>query len=217
MTGISSTSILQQLLQKNDTTSNGSKQAAQPTLTDYLARAQGLNTTGETSASGNSYLLDLSPAAQAYLTNMSGTGSATSQNSATSSNGNGIVLSPGQQNKLTAILVKYKDAPYNDDTFKAIQRDMSEAGIGADSLAAKNQMRRINATAMLLDALNGGDGSVGTVGGSADLAHSEMEFMGRVNTQWQKISSDYNPATDGSKSELAEDDSTAGGTSGADA
>ena len=212
MSSISSTSILQQLLQKDTTTSTSSQQPAQPTLTDYLAKAQGTNTGSDATSTGNSYLLDLSPEAQAYLTTMSGNGSTTSQNSATSSNGNGIVLSPVQQDKLAAILQKYKDAPYTDATFQAIQKDMSAAGIGADALAAQNQMRHINPTAMLLDALNGGDGSTGTVGGSADLAASTKDFMGKVAQQWQTISSDYDAATGGSKTA---DDTTVGGTSSA--
>ncbi len=212
MTTISSTSILQQLMQKDSSTSNGSTSTAQPTLTDYLAQAQGTDIGNASSSSGNSYLLDLSAEAQAYLTSGNGSGGG-SQGSSTSSTGASIVLSPVEQDKLTAILQKYKNAPYTEATFQNIQKDMSAAGIGADSLAAKAEMRNLNPTAMLLNALNGGDGSVGTVGNSTDIASMETSFMGKVNSQWQAISSDYDSTTGGSKSQPSVDDTTAGGTS----
>ena len=212
MTTISSTSILQQLMQKDSSTSNGSTSTAQSTLTDYLAQAQGTDIGNASSSSGNSYLLDLSAEAQAYLTSGNGSGGG-SQGSSTSSTGASIVLSPVEQDKLTAILQKYKNAPYTEATFQSIQKDMSAAGIGADSLAAKAEMRNLNPTAMLLNALNGGDGSVGTVGNSTDITSMETSFMGKVNSQWQAISSDYDSTTGGSKSQPSADDTTAGGTS----
>ena len=212
MTTISSTSILQQLMQKDSSTSNGSTSTAQSTLTDYLAQAQGKDIGNASSSSGNSYLLDLSAEAQAYLTSGNGSGGG-SQGSSTSSTGASIVLSPVEQDKLTAILQKYKNAPYTEATFQNIQKDMSAAGIGADSLAAKAEMRNLNPSAMLLNALNGGDGSVGTVGNSTDIASMETSFMGKVNSQWQAISSDYDSTTGGAKSQPSSDDTTAGGTS----
>jgi len=105
-----------------------------------------------------------------------GTGG-TSAASTTSSTGGGIVLTREQQSKLNAILEQYKDKPYNEANFKQMQIDMAEAGIGADSLAAKSQMRNLNTTLMLLNALSGGDGSTGTIGGSADIKAETVNFM----------------------------------------
>ena len=217
MSSVSHLSLANHLAKQNATTTNGSDSSSLPNLTEALAAVNGTNLgNGSSSATGNSYLLDLSPEAQAYLTSMNGNGSSSSQASTTSSTGAGIVLSPVQQDKLSAILQKYKDAPYTDATFKAIQRDMSAAGIGADSLAGKAAMRNLNPTSMLLNALAGGDGSVGTIGGSADIAAMEMNFMGTVNTQWQRMSSDYDPSTGKSKT-VSSDGGAAGGSSGTDA
>ena len=216
MSSISSTSILQQILAQNSSTSSSSSSSSS-SLSDILAQANGTDLGDGNTSSGSSYLLDLSPEAQAYLTSQSSTGTTTSTGSTTSSTGASVILSPVQQDKLNAILQKYKDAPYTDATFKAIQKDMSAAGIGADTLAGQAEMRNLNPTAMLLNALNGGDGSVGTIGGSADIATLETNFMGSVNQQWQQISSDYDSTTGGSKSTeaAAANDTTAGGTSSA--
>ena len=186
MTSISSTSILQTLLKKDTATSTTSEQST-PSILDAFAAVSGSNSdptaTGNT---GNSYLLDLSPSAQAYLQNYSGSAS---NSSSSSSTGAGVVLTPQQQNKLNTILLKYKDAPYTDATFQKIQSDMAAAGIGADALAAQSHMRQLNTTAMLLNALGGGDGSVGTIGSSTDIATQTTEFMKKIAQSWTQISS----------------------------
>jgi hypothetical protein len=215
---VSNASLTDSLVAMLNQASTGSSGSAGSTLTDALAAAQGTSSTGAGNASSNdSYLLDLSPEAQAYLSNSSASGAATSTGSATSATGYGIVLSPVQQDKLTAILEKYKDAPYTDTTFQSIQKDMKAAGIGADALAGQSEMRNLSPTAMLLNALSGGDASVGTIGGSADIANMETNFLGQVTSQWQTMSSDYDATTGGSLSTeaAAANDTTAGGASSA--
>ena len=194
MTTISTHSLASILSPKDNSTSGTSQQSTLPSLSTILATADGTDLGNGNTSSGNSYLLDLSPSAQAYLTNLNSNGSASSQGSATSSNGNGIVLNNDQKAKLDAILAKYKDAPYTDETFQKIQQDMSLAGIAADELAAKNQMRHLNPTLMLLNALAGGDGSVGTIGGSADIATETTNFMGKVADMWKSISTTVDDA-----------------------
>lgn len=207
------TTSLIDALNNTDSSTTGSSSSGS-TLTDMLAAANGTSTTGTGNATSDaSYLLDLSPEAQAYLSNSSASGAATSTGSATSADGYGVVLSPVQQDKLNVILEKYKDAPYTEATFASIQKDMTAAGIGADSLAGQAEMRNLNPTAMLLNALSGGDASVGTIGDSADITTMQTNFMGTVDAQWKSISSDYDTSTGGSLSaEAAANDTTSGGT-----
>ncbi len=197
MSAISPTSILQQLLQK-DTSNTATSQQSTPSILDAFAAVNNLNGDPTKPSTGNSYLLDLSPSAQAYLANYSG---ASSNSSTSSTHGAGVVLNHEQQLKLNEILTKYKDAPYTDATFKQIQVDMAKAGIGADSLAAQSQMRSINPTAMLLDAISGGDGSVGTIGSSADIMTQATAFMKKVAEQWTDISTTKDDATTEDSSE----------------
>ena len=187
MTSITNYTLASMFASKDNATSTTSQNAANPSLADVLSNASGLPKSKDSATSGNSYLLDLSDSARAYLQNLNGSGG-TSAGSATSANGNGIVLTNPQRDKLNAILEKYKDAPFTDATFQKIQADMEQAGIAADKLAAQNQMRRINPTLMLINALSGGDGSVGTVGGSADIKTETQNFMGKVLDQWRAVS-----------------------------
>jgi hypothetical protein len=197
MTSVTNLSLASLFSTKDGTTSTTSQQTANPTLADVFATASGTKKASESKTNGNSYLLDLSESAKAYLQNLDGNGGS-SASSTTSSTGGGIVLNREQQTKLNAILEKYKDKPYTNASFKQMQVDMADAGIGADSLAAQNQMRHLNPTLMLLNALNGGDGSVGTVGGSSDITAETKNFMKKVAERWKEISTtaQTTPATD---------------------
>lgn len=186
MSSINPNAILQSLLQEKSVNSGASQQSRNPSITDAFAAVNGQNADPTHVDFGNSYLMDLSPAARAYLQN---TGGAASNSSTTSSTGAGVVLSFEQQKKLQAILEKYKDAPYNDETFAKIQHEMKAAGLDAESLAAQSQMRNLNPTAMLLNALGGGDGSVGSIGGSTDIKNIAKGFMKNVAEQWTRMSS----------------------------
>lgn len=164
----------------------GNSQAQNPSLADSLAALNGTQPSSANAAGGSSYLLDLSDNARNYLQSLSNTQSGKNAAAATS---DGVVLSHTQQAKLTEILIKYKDAPYNDTTFSAIQDDLDAAGIGADSLAAQSQVRKVNPTLILLDALNGGDGSLGTAITADGIKADATGYLKRVAEQWTRISS----------------------------
>ncbi|MDX2074781.1 MAG: hypothetical protein SFX19_10550 [Alphaproteobacteria bacterium] len=103
--------------------------------------------TGASTAAGESlsaYLLDLSPEAKDYL-----------NSTLVSSTANSFTLSQSQQKQIDAILQKYKDAPYTQETFEQIQADLQQAGLSPDQLAAQQQAKDFNPTQALIDALNG--------------------------------------------------------------
>ncbi len=91
----------------------------------------------------SAYLLDLSPEARDYLNN--------SAVSAVS----GFTLSKTQQSAIDAILQKYKDQPYTQDTFNQIQADLQQAGLSPDQLAQQQQVKDFNPTQTLINALSG--------------------------------------------------------------
>lgn len=167
------------------TATTTSQQSSTPNLTSALAAANGGKTDSSKLAVGSSYLLDLSDNAKNYLQSLSDTSAGKGSSTST---GDGIVLTNAQQAKLTEILIKYKDAPYNDATFTRIQQDLDAAGIGADSLAAKAQARQLNPTLIFLDALNGGDGAAGTVGSNDSRTADATGYLKKVATQWERIS-----------------------------
>ena len=204
MTTVNSTNLASYYSLKDATTSTTSQHTTVPSLADAFAAVNNTNSDPTNTNNGNSYLLDLSDSAKAYLQNYSGS---SSNSSTSSSNGAKVILNHDQQQKLNAILQKYKDAPYTDATFKQIQVDMSKAGIGADTLAAQSQMRSLNPTMMLLDALSGGDASVGTIGSSADINTQATALMKSVAQQWTSIST---TAASTTKSSTSSDATTSG-------
>lgn len=170
---------------KNAATNTTLQQSSSPSLTSALAVVNGGKTDSSKLAVGSSYLLDLSDNARNYLQSLSDTNSG--KGSSTRSSG-GIVLTNKEQAKLTEILIRYKDAPYNDTTFKKIQEDLDAADIGADALAAKAQARQLNPTLIFLDALNGGDGAAGTTGNSESRTADATGYLQKVARQWETIS-----------------------------
>ncbi|MFZ4541859.1 MAG: hypothetical protein ACOYNL_08655, partial [Rickettsiales bacterium] len=132
---------------KDATTYSQPQQAANPTMASVFA-AESKTDSNAGNNSGSSYLLDLSESAQAYMNG----GSAPTESTGSDDS---YAFNRLDQAKLNAILKRYKDAPYNDDTFLQIQKDMDAVGIGADKLAAQHHMRDLNPTLMLLTALSG--------------------------------------------------------------
>lgn len=173
---------------KQGTTGNAAQQSAAPSLAAALSALTGAKADNAQNNATGSYLLDLSEEAKNYLQRLNGSSTATSGASARS----GIVLTSAQQKTLTDILAAYKDAPYNDATFTLIQQDLDAAGIGADTLAAKNQVKQLNTTLIFLDVLNGGDGSAGTIGDSETLKSQAKGYLEAVVKQWESISSTVN-------------------------
>lgn len=140
------------------------------------------------SSSDNAFLLNLSPQAQSLLS-----GSSTGLFSLTG--GNGFALSVTQQQQVSAILAKYKDAPFTQDTFNQIQHDLKAAGLSPDQLAAKNEVLNIQASdsSFLLNALDGTDTStLPTLPDASSIMGSEQSnanaYMQQVFRQWQNIS-----------------------------
>lgn len=164
----------------------GRTQAATPSL------ASALGGTSNASPFSDAVLLDLSPAAQQYLSGL-GAASATAQPAPSTQGKQDFVLSTQQQQKLNAILDKYKDAPYSQATFDSIQDDLQQAGLGPNQLSAKDRVDNFSTTAVLVDALNGGNG---TTPGSAPVSDSQLQaksanYIQDVVGQWKKISTDY--------------------------
>lgn len=101
-----------------------------------------------------------------------------------------------QQEKYEAILSKYKDAPYNDETFKLIQKDLREAYLAPDQLENLDKVKKFNPTRVLLDALSGKNvqdpnynKDKETEQNLADL--KKNKYMKDVLSDWQKLSTTY--------------------------
>lgn len=146
---------------------------------------------GKDTASGNggssSYLLNLSKEAQDYIASLSAAAGTTS--SSTGSGDEKFVLSAKQQATINSILANYKDAPYTQETYQAIQSDLADAGLSTDALAAKEKVRSINPTQMFLTMLNGGDSkSVLPAVSDESLKKKSDNYMDSIIDQWSKMS-----------------------------
>lgn len=166
----------------------GRAQGAVPSLASALS---GNNTIS--SGFSDAVLLDLSPAAQQYLQGLGAKVATPQAASSTASNQDGFLLSDKQQQALNTILDKYKDAPYTQDTFDALQNDLHGAGLGPEQLSAQYRVNNFSSTAVLVDALNGGKG---TTPGSTPVSDEVLRgksnsYMQSVISQWKQISNDY--------------------------
>lgn len=112
--------------------------------TSPVTAAKAVTSSSAANENLSAYLLDLSPQARDYL-NHGAVGTISSS----------FTLSQAQQSSIDAILQKYKDQPYTQDTFNQIQNDLRAAGLSPDQLAAQQQVKDFNTTQTLLDALSG--------------------------------------------------------------
>jgi hypothetical protein len=152
-------------------------------------RAAGVNAVSQATNFSDAVLVDLSPEAQKYLSGLA-------KQPAISEGFTGndtFVLSSQQRLALSSLLEKYKNGPYTQETFDAIQDDLQKAGLSPQTLSAREKANSFNATAVLVDALNGGRG---TTPGSTPISDEALEkkaanYMQEVIGQWKKISSDY--------------------------
>ena len=170
-----------------------------------LNDASAANNSSPDSSSSDAFLLNLSPDAQNYLSSLSSGTSSTGTSSASDS----FTLSSTQQAQLTAIIDKYKDAPYTQATFDDLQNDLESAGLGPDQLNAEQDMNSLNPTEMLLDALNGTtptDQSSFTDVSSGNSTRAS-NYIDSILSQWQSVSTTYSAS--------AADSSTATGTAAA--
>lgn len=187
MSSISPTSILQQLLQKDVSTSTSSQQSAVPSLASALAAAT--SATSSTGAANPTDSVNLSPEAKAYLERMNAI------QSVNATSGSTFVLSREQQDLINDIVAKYKDAPYTQETFDAIKADLEKVGLSTKVMAAQDEARNFNPTQFFLDVLNGtdatGSNALEQMLGKTDSAASEEKtknFLADVLSRWQRIS-----------------------------
>ncbi len=193
-------------------TSISTSSSSSSSLSDTLASLLDSDSadTADGGSSDNSYMLDLSPEAQSYLSSMnmaSSTSTGTASTPTTSSSD--IILTNAQQAKLNQIIDKYKDAPYTQDTFDDMQNDLEEAGLGTDQLNAEDRMRSLNPTQMLIDALNGQTDDLSSLTDTSNDATKATNFMNKVISQWQGVSSTYDPNADADSTAGATTDTTA--------
>jgi hypothetical protein len=170
---------------------------------------------------GNAFSLDLSPQAQQIL-NASGVKGVSQTSLAGILNGTGntsplsallgggdnsglsglfggsavtsFAITKDQQDQITAIIAKYKDAPYTQDTFNQIQNDLSKAGLAPSIMALKDQTKAFNPAEVLISALNGT--SMDTVNSQlgTDATGEQTKqntYIASIIKQWQDISTTY--------------------------
>ena len=126
-------------------------------------------------AGSNAYLLDLSPLAQQYLN--------------TQPDNTGFTLTPDEHKTLEAILAKYIDAPFNQDTFNRIQDDLAAARLAPDQLANKNRIASFNSTEILINALNGVNVDINTMNADGNTAEQSKinAYMEKIVNRWQEL------------------------------
>lgn len=171
---------------------------ASSTPTDALLQAMSSldNSNNASSQSSDAFLLDLSPQAQSLLNGAGGT-RATSLGNVLGT-GSNFILSAQQQQKVSDILAKYKDAPYTQDTFNQIQNDLRAAGLAPDTLSLKDQTQSFDPSMVLIDALNGTSDSSNLLGTDASNAGEQTKssnYMANILKQWQNVSTTYQAST----------------------
>jgi hypothetical protein len=183
--------------QLNSTGSGLAGSQAAPNATDALLQAMSaMDSSGNSSSSNSSdaFLLDLSPQAQGLLNGIGGTSSAASAADIFGANTN-FLLSTQQQQQISSILAKYKNAPYTQDTFNQIQNDLNSAGLGPSILSMKDQTQSFDPSLVLIDALNGtATDSSSLLGSSTSTAGEQTKstnYMQSIIKQWQNISTTY--------------------------
>jgi len=173
MTSIN-TAAYYQLSGNASNSSSASSSTTSPT--DMLLQALNSATSDTSSNNNSSYSLNLSPQAQQYM-------NSSSPSSATSSN---FVLSPQQEQAITKILDKYKNAPQTQATFDQIQNDLNTAGLGASQLSLQDQATNFSPTALFIDDLSGNTSGAAAIT-SPDETTKSSNYMQQIISQWQTI------------------------------
>jgi len=206
---------------------NNSPSITPSSSTDALLQA--LNGgSSDTSSTSPLDTVNLSPAAQQYLNSLNGSSTASSSsdpllaaltgvNTTTSTlpgTNTSFTLTTQQQQQITAILEKYQDAPYTQDTFNSIQNDLNNEGLGTTQLSQEDQAKSFNPTAMLIDDLNGDFTDANNMAGanSADEQTKSSNYMQQIISQWQTISGNSSGSSTAASSGAV---SAANGTGGA--
>lgn len=146
----------------------------------------------------SAYMLDLSPQAREYLIGLQ-----SKKTEPAVAESQGFTLNRKERLALASLLEGFKDAPYSQDTFDAIQDELHKQGLGPQQMGAKYRASSFSTTAALVDALSGGKG---TVPGSQPVSDSELQtrsqqYIQYVAAEWKKIST--TAAEEGAGSESA--------------
>lgn len=160
-------------------------QAKQAGKTSQLEQAlkQAANGGGDTAQQLSSYMLDLSEQAKAYLAGQ--TAQATTADPETEN----FSLSQAELKQLRDIIARYKDAPLTQATYDQIAQELKSAGLGADQLAAKEQVNAFNPLQLFLDAFNGTNTALTSeqIGSAAQVKKDNyvsgiIEYWASINT-----------------------------------
>lgn len=167
--------------------------ATQNTVTQSLINAlSGESTTG--ASSGNeAYFLNLSPEAQKYLDSTT--------SSSTSLDKQSYILNDKQKKTITDILTKYKDEPYNQDTFNKIQNDLNSKGLGTTTLSLIDKAKSFSATSVLINALSGrpNDSTNSGVQSESEIKAKSSSYIESIVSQWKNIIGENQVETDTDK------------------
>lgn len=166
------------------------------------------------SASNAAYFLDLSPEARQYL---EGINNGTISAAPASNNHNGFWLTQEQQKQITGILLQYRDAPFDQDSFNAIQNDLDAAGLGPEKLAMLESARIYNPTMVLIKSLNGDDTpspeTTGVMSDEEKQAKTDV-YMQQIVSEWKQLR-EQQPQDDSADGEDTQGVSATGSAGGA--
>lgn len=182
-----------------DSNSSNTSKSTNPLLNELNGTGSAIKTASTQAQS--SYVLDLSPEALAALERMGNAGS-TSHSYAEN-----FILTDAQKQQIEAVLAKYKDAPFTEETYQKIEAELDALGLSPDILAMKDKARNINTTSMLISALDGasgGDGLAQALGGvrnNEDTSQTKKDnYLSSLLAKWSDISTTIDTETGASES-----------------
>ena len=140
------------------------------------------------SADSSGDIVDLSPAAQSYLSSLNNSSSVSSLSDGESTN---FILSNAQRQKINDILQKYKDEPFTQEIFNKIQDDLREAGLAPDQLAQIDQVNSFNPTQVFIDIISGKQTDLTDNASATDESEKTKSgnYISQILQQWRGISS----------------------------
>lgn len=190
MTTITNNAANSMFTSLNNNSANQSKQTGSALL-DELTGSNSVQQATKTVTKG-SYLLDLSPEAQAFL-NTSGGSTASSGANAWKNN---FILTSKQQSEINSVIAKYKDAPFTKETYYQMEAELDDLGLSPEALAIKDKARGLNTTSMLLAALNGsGDINQSLLSNSSEQSQTKKDnYVKTLLGKWSDISTTIDDA-----------------------
>lgn len=165
--------------QQGGTPSHGDRTASAELMREAILQAlsRGGSSQPDARASSEAYFLDLSPAAQRYL----------SEAQTVPVEPGGYVLTEQQHDTLTGILMRHKESPYTQATFDSIQNELHEAGLSPGQLAGQSKVKRFTTTGTLIDALNGKFQTGAPQESASETEAKANQYMRAVAEQWKAI------------------------------